>query len=276
MLGIFREEIFSPNRVEDDAAILTLTANALRNAGYYVQLRKPHEISAALHPTVTFAMCEGIRPLRILERWQALGYLVTNNPIAVQNCYRWRMLSILNGANIPIPKTLVIRTSEQVNGQFDYGKGVWVKRGDVHSTHDGDVRLIYDRQSLERTLEEFRIRWIRQAILQEHIEGDLIKFYGVRGQGWFRYLYHKPDKVVGYPFSFAAIKSTAERTAARLGLDVFGGDIVVTENGHYLIDINSWPSFAPCREEASEQIASFIIDRIRALQPSTSMRWGSV
>jgi len=268
--------MFSPNRVEDDAAILTLTAEALRRGGFCVHLRKPSEITAALHPTVTFAMCEGTRPLRILERWQAIGYPVINNPTAVQNCYRWRMLSLLSGSKIPLPKTLVIRTSEQVNGQFDYGKGVWVKRGDVHSTQDGDVRLIYDRPSLEKALDEFRARWIRQAILQEHVAGDLIKFYGVRRRGWFRYFYNKPDQVVGHPFSPQEIKRTAQLTAAKLGLDIFGGDIVVTEKGHYLIDINSWPSFAPCREEAAEEIATFIIDRVRAVEPFQNLRWGSV
>jgi len=51
---------------------------------------------------------------------------------------------------------------------------------------------------------------------------------------------------------------------------------VVTEKGHYLIDINSWPSFAPCREEAAEEIATFIIDRVRAVEPFQNLRWGSV
>ena len=276
MLGIFREEKFSPSRVEDDAAILTLTADALRRRGYHVQLRKPQEVTPGLPATITFAMCEGIRPLKILEKWNARGYPVLNNPTAVQNCYRWRMHSLLTGSQIPFPKTLVIQTSEQVNGQFDLYRGVWVKRGDVHSTQEGDVRLIYERPSLERALDEFRARWIKKAVLQEHIDGDLIKFYGIRRRGWFRYFYSKPDLVTGYPFSPEEIRKTAELTSARLGLDVYGGDIVVTSKGHYLIDINSWPSFAVCRQEAAEQIACLLIEQFCEWEPQYGRQWGSV
>lgn len=276
MLGIFREEIFSPNRVEDDAAILALTADALRLRGYRVQLRKPQEVTMTLSPTMTFAMCEGIQPLKVLEKWSSLGCPVLNSPRAVQNCYRWRMLSLLAGSKIPFPKTLVIQTSDQVNGQFDLHKGVWVKRGDVHSTHQGDVRLIYDRFSMEKALAELRARWIKKAILQEHIIGDLIKFYGIRRRRWFRYYYHKPDQVIGYHFSPEEIRKTGELTAAKLGLDIYGGDIVVTDEGHYLIDINSWPSFAICREEAAEQIALFLSDQFCQWESQYGLQWGSV
>jgi glutathione synthase/RimK-type ligase-like ATP-grasp enzyme len=276
MLGIFREEIFSPNRVEDDSAILKLTADVLRRRGYRVSLRKPEDVSTTPAPTMTFAMCEGIRPLKILEKWSALGYPVHNNPTAVQNCYRWRMLSLLAGSKIPFPKSLVIHTHEQVNGQFNLHEGVWVKRGDVHSTQEGDVRLIYDRFALEKALDEFRARWIKRAVIQEHIIGDLIKFYGIRKRGWFRYFYHKPDQVTGYPFSPEEIRKTGELTATKLGLDIYGGDIVVTDKGHYLIDINSWPSFAVCRQEAAEEIASFLIEQYGEWEPQYGLRWGSL
>jgi hypothetical protein len=47
------------------------------------------------------------------------------------------------------------------------------------------------------------------------------------------------------------------------GLDVYGGDwIVQTDGTPVLIDLNDWPSFSPCREEASEAIAQRIIDRL--------------
>lgn len=210
---------------------------------------------------MTFGMCDGIRPLKILEKWSSQGYPVLNDPKAVQNCYRWRMLSLVAGTTIPLPKTLLIQTSEQVNGQFDLEGGVWVKRGDVHSTQEGDVRLIYDRFSLEKALEDLRTRRIKSAVLQEHIVGDLIKFYGIRTRGWFRYFYHKPAQAIGYPFSPERLQRTVESIAARLGLDIYGGDIVITEKRHYIIDINSWPSFAVCKEEAAEEIACLLDER---------------
>lgn len=261
MIGIFREELYSPNRVEDDAAILHLTADALRRQGHQVELKRPQELRPDSAPDVAFAMCEGPRSLRILRNWEARGYPVVNSPRAVENCHRYRMLPLIEGTPIPFPKTLLIQTNERVNGQFDLSKGVWVKRGDVHSTHPGDVRLIHDRSSLEEALQTLRERLVTQAVLQEHIQGDLIKFYGIPSRRWFRFFYHKPDKVHGHPFSPEKLQKTAEVAAARLGLQVFGGDVVVTRDGHYIIDLNSWPSFAICREEAAEQMASLLIDR---------------
>ncbi len=275
MIGIFREEVFSPNRVEDDAAILRLTAEAVRRRGYDVQLTLPHDLSPDTEPNMAFAMCEGLDSLSLLEKWESEGYTVVNSPTAVKNCYRHRMLKLLNHGTFPVPKTLLIPTSESVNGQFNLSKGVWVKRGDVHSTQPGDVELIFDRPSLERTLESMRSRWVDQAVLQEHVHGDLIKFYGVLPQRWFRHFYHKPEEVKGFPFSLEQIRETAELAALKLGLQVYGGDIVVTEDAHYLIDINSWPSFAICREEAAEQIASCLVKRCRKWEPQAAFQWRS-
>ncbi len=275
MIGIFREEIFSPNRVEDDAAILRLTAEAVRRRGYDVELTHPQDLLADTRPRMAFAMCEGLDSLKLLEAWESKGHTVVNSPRAVRNCYRHRMLTLLNHGTLPLPKTLLIQTSESVNGQFNLGKGVWVKRGDVHSTQQGDVELIYDRPALERTLESMRSRWVEQAVLQEHVHGDLIKFYGVLPRRWFRYFYHKPEETIGLPFSPEEIRATAELAASRLGLQVYGGDIVVTRDAHYLIDINSWPSFAVCREEAAEQIADYLVRRHPKWEPAAAAQWRS-
>ena len=275
MIGIFREEVFSPNRVEDDAAILRLTAEAVSRRGFDVELMYPHDLSPDIQPRMAFAMCEGMDSLKFLETWESKGYTVVNSPGAVKNCYRHRMLTLLNHGTVPFPKTLLIPTSQSVNGQFNLRKGVWVKRGDVHSTQPGDVELIFDRPSLEKTLESLRSRWVEQAVLQEHVHGDLIKFYGVLPRRWFRHFYHKPEEARGLPFSLSQIRETAEFAALKLGLQVYGGDIVVTEDAHYLIDINSWPSFAICREEAAEQIASYLVKSRRKWEPQAALQWRS-
>ena len=271
MIGIFREELFSPNRVEDDATILQLTAEAVRRRGFDVELMRPQDLSPETEPRMAFAMCEGLASLRILEEWEAMGCTVVNSPWAVRNCFRHQMLTLLNHGTLPLPKTLLIQTTGSVNGQFNLRKGVWVKRGDVHSTQPGDVELIFDRPSLERTLASMRSRWVDQAVLQEHVHGDLIKFYGVLPQRWFRHFYHKPEEAKGLPFCLEQIRKTAELAALKLGLQVYGGDIVITKNSHYLIDINSWPSFAICLEEAAEQIADCLIHHHRKWEPQAEI-----
>jgi len=44
---------------------------------------------------------------------------------------------------------------------------------------------------------------------------------------------------------------------------VYGGDCIVSPDGEMrIIDFNDWPSFAPCREEASREIANRVIQMI--------------
>jgi hypothetical protein len=275
MIGIFREEIYSPNRIGDDASILRMTAESIQRQGYPVLLKTPEEITEETQPDMTFAMCEGPDCLRILETWESMGYAIVNNPTAIRNTHRYRMLPLLDRTLVPVPKTMLIQTTESVNGHFDIPKGVWVKRGDVHSTQPEDVQLHFDRYSIDRTLRALHDRWVKQAVLQEHVKGDIIKFYGIPQQKWFRYFYHKPEEKHGHYFAPEQIQKTAEIAAAKLGLQVFGGDFVIAEDSHYLIDINSWPSFAPCREEAAEQIASYLIHRYQRWEPRYAFQWRS-
>src|SRR5512146_2412594 len=72
------------------------------------------------------------------------------------------------------------------------------------------------------------------AVLQPHIEGDLIKFYGIGPGGgpdgeppWFRWFYHKGQRVAGHPFDPRRLARLVRRAAAALGLEVYGGDVIV-------------------------------------------------
>jgi glutathione synthase/RimK-type ligase-like ATP-grasp enzyme len=49
-----------------------------------------------------------------------------------------------------------------------------------------------------------------------------------------------------------------------LGLDVYGGDYILTPEGAlYIIDVNDWPSFRGCRPLAAEHIARYLLARAR-------------
>ena len=62
-----------------------------------------------------------------------------------------------------------------------------------------------------------------------------------------------------YPFDVSALQSECERLAEAVGVDVYGGDAIIRDDGSFcLIDFNDWPSFSRCREEAAAAIASLI------------------
>ena len=105
--------------------------------------------------------------------------------------------------------------------------------------------------------------------LAEHVAGDLVKFYGIGvGRGadgappWFRWFHHKDQRIAGHRFDEGALARVVRRAAMALGLDVYGGDAIVTPMGDIvLLDVNAWPSFALYRDEAAERIAAHLVQR---------------
>jgi hypothetical protein len=129
-----------------------------------------------------------------------------------------------------------------------------------------DVQWIDSEDGLRAGIKEFAARGIPRAALQRHCAGDEIKFYGVAGGRFFQWFYTERDHrhpVPGpgrYPLDVQALEQLAERAAAAAGLDIFGGDIIVAPSGELtLIDLNDWPSFAPCRDRAADAIAGYLM-----------------
>ena len=62
------------------------------------------------------------------------------------------------------------------------------------------------------------------------------------------------------PIDYARLNTLARQAGEVLGLDVYGGDCLVTPDGALcLIDINDWPSFRGCRPVAARHIAQHIL-----------------
>lgn len=262
--GIFREPAHSPGRESDDELILRATADRLSALGYEPRLVWPEESEALLaeaRPRV-FLMCERPPILAALAECGARGGVLVNSPRAIRNTYRQRMAMLFREAGIPFPAHRFVPTSAPVAARGP----LWVKRGDVHNTTDGDVAFAAGAEEASRILGEMAGRGIAHAMLQEHVAGDLIKFYGIgdpsRPGIWFNWFYHKGQDLAGHPFEPSLLSRIAFRAAAALGLEVFGGDAIATARGEVsLIDLNAWPSFALFREEAARRIAAHLAMR---------------
>jgi hypothetical protein len=267
--GIFREQTHSPGRETDDAEILRLTAKHLEAAGFQVEIKTAEEVAhpAETPPRHVFLMCETVPVLRQLETWQAGGVRAVNDPIAVLNTYRDRMIGRFAEAGVPFIESQIVPTA----GRPRRSLPVWVKRADVHNTRDGDVVFAATEDAVDSALAGLAERGIPRAVLQPHVEGDLIKFYGIgsgagpdAGPPWFRQFYHKGQRVAGHRFDPERLARLVGRAAAALGLEVYGGDAIVTGTGDIvLLDVNAWPSFALYRDEAAVAIAGYLTRRFR-------------
>jgi hypothetical protein len=271
--GIFREQTHSPGRESDDAEILRLTAKQLEAAGFQVSLKTPDEVMSlpAPRPSWIFLMCEGAAVLGRLAEWAASGVAQVNTPRAVLNTYRERMIARFHATDVPFIPSRIMGTAGAIP---DGPLPVWVKRADVHNTQEGDVVFAATTDAIGSALADLQARGIRRAIIQPHVDGDLIKFYGIgpvtdaqRAPLWFRWFYHKGQQLAGHPFDSRALARLVRRAAALLELEVYGGDVIATATGDLvLLDLNAWPSFALYRDEAAAAIADHLQRRFQGLR----------
>jgi hypothetical protein len=266
LLGLYREKEFSPGRhLSNDAQLLEQIAQQLRGRDFKVDLTTIETANDNLDGVdVIFSMCQGRAALEKLAQWQDEGANIINSPRAALNTHRDRLPKVMTTAAIPFPRTDLIATSALPDlNSFHLNGGLWLKRGDVHAAVAADVQRLDSPEKLRAGLKEFATRGIEFAALQENRAGDEIKFYGIGDDSLFHWFYSREPNE--YSFNLGDLKKLTGRAAAAAGLDIFGGDVIVSPTGELtLIDLNDWPSFAPCRERASEAIADFIAARAYA------------
>ena len=264
ILAVSRAERFSPNSVERDKAIFQAVIHRLQEHGDEVRLVSEErlediseysECSESYDLVITMAR----RPETLM--WlKSLGVTCVNSPEGIERCTRSRLLSIMERLGTPVPPQ-------------EGSEGYWLKRGDAAAQTDADVVYVSDREQLQTAIQAMRQRGITDYTVSAHVQGDLVKFYGV-GQGdFFRWYYptddgqtkfgdeHRNGKACHYLFQVGALQDEVQRLAAAVGISVYGGDAIIRADGSFcLIDFNDWPSFSRCREEAADAIASLVIN----------------
>jgi glutathione synthase/RimK-type ligase-like ATP-grasp enzyme len=272
--GVRREQLYSPNHVGNDAMIFMKTVEHLTELGVDVKIYEEQDLAKIeIKEQFVFSMAQGVEGTEILLQLEKQGKFIINSPQGSINSYRSNMVKILPEKGIPFPKSLIVSIDEKDKIKFEdfNARKIWIKRGDVHAVHREDVTLVYSEDERKNIFREFEKRGITEVVLQEHLDGDVIKFYAIVGSPLFHWYYL--NGVNHTPFDKDKLVELAQNSAIALGLDVYGGDAVVAQDGSIsIIDINDWPSFAPVRDEASEQIAKLIFQKVKNLKHSLSLK----
>jgi hypothetical protein len=265
-VGVLREPAHSPGRVEDDAAIMSRVGEALTERGFRVELVAADDVVEAPSANL-FVMCERGAVLDRLGAMEKAGSIVVNSPAAIRNTYRHRMVELFARHRVAAPMSWIVAAVANKPRPADCA---WVKRYDFHATQRDDVMYAASETGWREALRRFAERGIPFVVAQEHVAGDLVKFYGVRsGAGtkdanWFQWFYHRDKGMLGHCFDPARLSEAALHAAAALGLDIFGGDAVIKANGEpKIIDLNAWPSYALYRDRAAQAIADCLTERFR-------------
>jgi len=266
--GILRESAHSPGRIDDDAAIMSSVGKAMAERGFEVRLLASDAADAAFEiPGANiFTMCERVEILNRLKSAVQAGAIVVNSPEAIRNTYRHRMVELFGRHHVPAPASQVVATDASVPPPIG---SVWIKRYDFHATQPDDVMYVASEDGWRMSLQRFAGRGIPFVVVQQHVTGDLIKFYGVtRGAAevpdanWFEWFYHRDKGMMGHAFQAARLRHVALHAAGTLGVEIFGGDAIIRPDGEpVIIDLNAWPSFALYRDQAARAIAKHLSDR---------------
>lgn len=273
LLGVSRGNEYSPNHVGNDAAIFQGTAHELEKRGFDVVICPEKQfVEENLEADIIFDMARDRATVNRLKELEDKGALVVNSAYGIDNCVRKEMTELLIANGVPHPESFIIPT----DGAFTPDVfPCWIKRGNSHAIVKEDVVYVECKEEAEHVMADFRRRGIPVAVVNEHLVGDLVKFYGVLGTDFFYTFYPSEQshskfgleaingETRGYPFDVKKLQEYGNRAATALDVPIYGGDCVVSKTGEIrIIDFNDWPSFARCREEAAPKIAECIYNRI--------------
>lgn len=279
ILAISRATKFSPHSVERDEAIFAAVCNRMSRGNNDVSV-----ISEDLYITadlsdfdLVFSMARGRDVLQELAQAEDCGLHVVNSAHSILKMSRADMIATFQQEGIPHPAAQVGSPTDWKDSSIKFP--LWLKRTDACAQQQGDVRKVSTPIEFQQALEDFAKQGIQQIVAEEHIEGDLVKFYGVEGTDFFFATYPAEadgfskfglERENGMPRHFAydqaGLKQTADKAARVTGLTIYGGDAVVREDGSYaIIDFNDWPSFSSCRKQAAKAIANRLNQILQAL-----------
>lgn len=276
--GVMRAGAYSPNHIGGDGAIMNAVADHLRRRGCVVNIYSEEQLqSGEVDEDVILNMCREKESICVLQQYERDGRLVINSGFGIENCTREIMAPLFLGNGVPYPDSIIVNTNENVEKRLrDNGlKAVWIKRADYHAQHKEDVSYCRSPEEAQEMLHEYYYRGIKRAVINRHLTGRPVKFYGVVGQPFFHWFcpfdIYRPEQdqygdsdAVSPDFDLEHLKEICSKAADILEIKIYGGDAVVSADGTIrLVAFNDWPSFAPCRKEAAKYIAKSVIKEYR-------------
>lgn len=283
ILGISRSPRFSPNSVDRDSAIFDAVSSRLNRRGNDVSV-----ISEDLFVAVNleefdrvYSMARGKDVIAMLaEEENKNNSIIINSAIALQRNTRVYLTNLFTSNNIPQPRYKVLRLPLKNEIRNEPIFPLWLKRADACTQSQNDVCFVSSINDFYDALHSFMERGIYEVVAEEHIEGDLVKFYGVEGEDFFNFIYPTENLTYSkfglekhngspshYSFSEKSLKSIADKAARLCGFLIYGGDAIIkSDRTFYLIDFNDWPSFSSCRKSAAKAITNRIINMDKGKQ----------
>lgn len=212
--------------------------------------------------------------MNILRRLQRLGMLVINPPSSIERSVdKYHTLALLEEHGLPVPRTVVTESHEEALKAFHALGGDVVMKPLFGSRGIGSTRL-FDPEIATRVfrtvsffhgvlyLQEFiphGVSDVRAFVVGERVVATMHRI----GESWktnvslgAKPLSYKPDE---------ELEKLAVKAASVIGCKVAGVDILESERGPIIIELNSQPGWRGLQSVASVNIAEEIVDYVLSI-----------
>lgn len=279
ILAVERRTQSAENHIRNDAEMFGAVCEELQRRGFDVVRIGEDDLSLHLSeavPSAVISMAQRPDNVALLAGLASNGCRIVNDPAAVTNTYRTKLFSLIDGDP-------AFALSKQINDvvwftdrrelydlrvllERQFRGDYWLKRGDIHAAHPDDVVRVTDESSFDEAIASFQRRGVDSLIAQRHYTGDVVKFYGVVGRRFFVARDGRGAILTGEIAE--RIADDCDRFAATIGLDIYGGDVVLnasrlkeSKGAYHVIDLNAWPSFSGVYTEALAPMVDVITQR---------------
>jgi len=242
--------------------------------------------SRILAGTVTLPTYDAVLPrigasiteygLAVVRHFEILGIAAINSSQSIaESRNKMRSLQVLTGAGILVPSTVLTRSTRGLKAAVEAVKGLPVVLKILQGTQGVGVMLVHTPISLGSVLDTLRTL-DQDVIVQQFIvegAGRDFRAFVVGGkvvasmmrtapQGEFRSNIHRGGEgnIVKLPPHY---EKTAVRAAKVLGLDVAGVDLMESNDGPLVIEVNSSPGFEGIEKATGINVGAAIVQSIK-------------
>lgn len=216
--------------------------------------------------------------LAVVRHFESQKILTINGSVAIaESRNKMRSLQVLNGAGLHVPATVLTRTTRGLRQAVEAVKGLPVVLKILAGTQGVGVMLVHTPISLGSVLDTLRTLDQDVIIQQFIVEGAgrdyrafvvgnkvVATMMRTAPKGEFRSNIHQGGKgdIVTLPPDY---EKAAIRAARILGLEIAGVDLMESNQGPLVIEVNSSPGFEGIEKATGINVASAMIQHIKSV-----------
>lgn len=214
--------------------------------------------------------------LAVVKHFESMGIFTINDSQAIADSRnKMRCLQVLKHADIPVPKTVLTRNLRSIRSAVEAVGGMPVVLKVLKGTQGRGVMLVHTPISLGSVVETLRSldediliqQFIAEGAGQDYrafVIGDRVIAAMMRTapKGEFRSNIHCGGEgtLIKLPKAFEKV---AIRSARVLGLEIAGVDLMQSQSGPVVLEVNSSPGFEGIEKATGLNIAAAIIRHMR-------------